>query len=317
MSRLSSWRVGGPADELFLPADLDDMRAFYESDSRAKTAFMIGHGSNLLVRDGGIEGVVLRVAPGLSVLRLEEDGRIYAEAGAGCPKLAKFAAAAGFAEAAFLAGVPGTVGGAAAMNAGCEGSEIWQFAEEAIVLENGALRIRPREDFAIRYRNVQMQNGSAVPFFAALRLRFTEGDSSSARKAVRDHLRRRAESQPVGSANCGSVFCNPPGDFAARLIDECGLKGTRIGGATVSQKHANFIVNDRGATAADIENLIYAVRDKVHSRTGVLLQTEVRIVGRKDAIAISDANENANADSFAETIAKTAANESRSSGARS
>ncbi|MGI9297004.1 MAG: UDP-N-acetylmuramate dehydrogenase [Gammaproteobacteria bacterium] len=281
MSRLSAWRVGGPAEELFLPADLDDMRAFYETGSRARTAFVIGHGSNLLVRDGGIGGVVARAAPGLSVLRVEKDGRIYAEAGAGCPKLARLAADAGFAEAAFLAGVPGTVGGAAAMNAGCEGGEIWTYVEEAAVLEDGGLRVRPRADFSAGYRSISMKDGAATPFFAAVRLRFSPGDPSAARARVRAMLRRRARTQPVGSANCGSVFCNPPGGFAAKLIDECGLKGARVGGATVSQKHANFIVNDRRATAADIENLIFIVREKVRARTGVLLSPEVRIAGRK------------------------------------
>lgn len=280
MSRLSAWRVGGPADSLFLPADLDDMRAFYETDPRAGAAFVVGHGSNLLVRDGGIGGVVARVAPGLSRLHLEEDGSIYAEAGAGCPKLARLAANAGFVDAAFLAGVPGTVGGAAAMNAGCEGGEIWNYVEEAAVLEKGGLRTRPRKDFIAGYRSLKMKDGGAIPFFAALRLRFSPGDAAAARAAVREMLRRRAETQPLASANCGSVFCNPPGGFAAKLIDECGLKGARIGGAVVSQKHANFILNDRRASAADIENLIFFVRDKVREQTGIALSPEVRIVGR-------------------------------------
>ena len=283
MARLSSWRVGGPADDLFLPADLDDLRAFYESDSRARTAFIVGHGSNLLVRDGGIRGVVVRVAPGLSTLRMEENGCIYAEAGAGCPKLARFAANAGFVGAAFLAGVPGTVGGAAAMNAGCEGGEVWQHIESATVLENGEMRTRPREDFVAGYRSLKMKDGGAVPFFAAVRLRFSPGTPAAARTVMREMLRRRAEKQPVGSANCGSVFCNPPGGFAAKLIDECGLKGMRIGGAVVSRKHANFIVNDRRARAEDIEKLIFAVRDKVREKTGIALSPEVRIAGCADA----------------------------------
>ena len=280
MSRLSSWRVGGPAEALFLPADLDDMRAFYETDSRARTALVVGHGSNLLVRDGGVGGATVRVAPGLSAMRLEDGGRIYAEAGAGCPKLARFAADAGFSEAAFLAGVPGTVGGAAAMNAGCEGGEIWNYVEEALVFEDGGARVRPRSDFAAGYRAVAMADGSAAPFFAAVRLRFQPGAPSAARAKMRAMLRRRARSQPLGSANCGSVFCNPPGGFAAKLIDECGLKGTRIGGAAVSEKHANFIINDRRAAASDIEELIFFVREKVREQTGVSLSPEVRIVGR-------------------------------------
>ncbi len=281
MSRLCAWQVGGPADALFLPADLDDLREFYENDARAEEAFFVGHGSNLLVRDGGIAGVVVRAAPGLGVLQLEEDGRIYAEAGVGCPKLARFAAAAGFSDAAFLAGIPGTVGGALAMNAGCEGAAIWDYAEEVFALNKGSLQKCPADDFVAGYRELRAKAGGELRF-AGVRLRFAAGSSSAAaRERIRDMLRKRDDSQPIGSANCGSVFCNPPGGFAAKLIEQCGLKGFAVGEAEVSRKHANFIINRGGATAADIESLIELVREKVREQTGVLLSPEVRIAGRK------------------------------------
>lgn len=279
LSRLSTWRVGGPAEHLFLPADLADLIAFYECDERAAAAFIIGHGSNLLVRDGGIGGVVVRPAPGLSQLRLE-DGLIYSEAGVGCPKLARFAATAGFSEAAFFAGVPGTIGGALAMNAGCEGSETWRYVEKVLVLQAGGGCVRPAADFHTGYRSVRADDDEK-PLFAAAWLGFAAGDSKTARARVRALLRKRNQAQPTGAATCGSVFCNPPGDYAGRLIERCGLKGAAVGGAQVSEKHANFIVNCGGATAADIENLLYWVRNSVRRQTGVELTPEVRIVGKE------------------------------------
>ena len=304
MAKLSSWKVGGPADALFLPADADDLRAFWEEDSRAASAFFIGHGSNILARDGGVEGVTVRCAPGLSGLRLEKDGAIVAEAGVGCPKLARFAADAGLPSAAFLAGIPGTVGGALAMNAGCEGGEIWKFVESVFALSaEGAADFLP-SDFNIGYRSAVFRKKGPL-FFVAARLRFDKPDSDSlssdgdddsnaknsgedlqalrlaARRRIKTLLERRRQTQPIESANCGSVFCNPPGDFAARLIEAAGLKGAAAGGARVSEKHANFIINDGNATAADIENLIVAVRNKVRETAGVDLQPEVRIVGRQ------------------------------------
>ncbi|MGI9306627.1 MAG: UDP-N-acetylmuramate dehydrogenase [Gammaproteobacteria bacterium] len=280
LSRLSSWRVGGPAEELFLPADLEDMSAFYRQDKRAAKSFFLGYGSNLLVRDGGIPGVVVRTAPGLSALRREEDGRIYAEAGAACAKLARFGAAAGFSDAAFLAGVPGTVGGALAMNAGCEGAEIWDYVDEAVTLDKTGARRRPAKDFAPGYRSLKPKRGKGAPVFAAAYLRFAPGDAAKARARVRELLRNRAAAQPLASANCGSVFCNPPGGHAAKLIEACGLKGARIGGAEVSRKHANFIINRGGATAADIENLLLRVQKEVRQKTKIALAAEVRIVGK-------------------------------------
>lgn len=280
MSRLSTWQVGGPAETVFFPADLDDLQLFYQQDARAAAAFFVGHGSNLLVRDGGMSGVVVRTAPGLATLRRESDGCVYAECGVGCPKLARFAAAAQLDGAAFLSGVPGTVGGALTMNAGCEGAAIWDFVEEVFVLSSAGICRRPATDFVADYRRVCAKDGT-VPQFAAARLRFAAAVSATAvRTQIRDMLRRRDATQPIGSANCGSVFCNPPGHYAAKLIEQCGLKGLAVGGAYVSDKHANFIINRGDAAAADIENLILLLQQKVNDATGIKLIPEVRIVGK-------------------------------------
>ncbi|MDM5147269.1 UDP-N-acetylmuramate dehydrogenase [Candidatus Persebacteraceae bacterium Df01] len=280
MSQLASWRAGGVAEALFIPADLTDVGTFCHEDPRAGNALFVGHGSNLLVRDGGIGGVVVRTAPGLCAMR-QEDDLIYVEAGVGCPKLAKFAAAAGFADAAFFAGVPGTIGGALSMNAGCHGSETWQHVKQALVFNDGKRALHDACDFETGYRSVRFKNGD-TPFFAAAWLHFVQGNITVARSRVRDLLRRRAQTQPLGEPSCGSVFRNPPdGTAAAALIESCGLKGRAIGGAMVSHKHANFIVNTGGANAADIENLIVLVQSEVAAQTGVMLNTEVRIVGRK------------------------------------
>ena len=281
MSRLASWRVGGPAREFFEPADLAALSDFCRHDERAAKTLFVGHGSNLLVRDGGIDGVVARIPPGVSEMRLQEGG-VYVEAGVGCPKLARFAAAAGFADAAFLVGVPGTVGGALNMNAGCHGDEIWRHVTRVLVLEKGGSVERRADDFDIGYRRVRAKNGKA-PIFAAAWLHFAPPTSATAARArVQAMLQARKQTQPIGAASCGSVFCNPPGQAAGFLIESCGLKGHAVGGAVVSAKHANFIINTGPATAADIEQLILLTQQVVADKTGILLQPEVSIVGQEE-----------------------------------
>ena len=284
MAKLSTWRVGGPAAAVFEPADLADLRAFFAaragSDSPPPLLF-VGHGSNLLVRDGGFPGVVVRAAPGLSALRSEGDGTVYAEAGVACAKVARFCAARGMAGAEFLAGIPGAIGGALAMNAGCHGGEVWDFVERALVADAAGESVLHPEDFFISYREVKMKTeaGGAAPFFAAAWLRFPRGDSEAARAKLDSLLQKRRETQPLDSPSAGSVFRNPPGDFAGRLVDACGLKGAREGGAEVSEKHGNFIVNRGGAKARDVEALMLRVQNAVREKTGVELIPEVRVVG--------------------------------------
>lgn len=284
MSRHTSWRVGGPADRAYLPADLEDLRVFLAGLPPAEPVFMVGLGSNLLVRDGGIRGTVVFMHQGLKALRLDEgrDGRplLYAEAGVASPKVARFAANHGFEGAEFLAGIPGTVGGALAMNAGCYGGETWNVVDRVLTLDRGA-RVRERQtsDYEIGYRHCRRRSNGHDEWFAAAWLRFAPGDGETARRRVRELLTRRIASQPLNQPNAGSVFRNPPGDHAARLIEACGLKGYTVGGAQVSTKHANFIVNLGSAAAADVESVIAGVQEAVERATGIALVREVSIVG--------------------------------------
>lgn len=277
MSRCSSWRAGGAVRWLFTPATINELTEFLSDQESANDCLFVGHGSNLLVRDGGYDGIIVRTAPGLSTLRLDEDGTIFAAAGVSCPRLARFSVAHNFCGGEFFSGIPGTVGGALAMNAGCYGDETWTTVESVSVTCYGKLQQCSPTDFNIAYRRVETPPNT---HFLAARFRFPSGDAAVARQKIKELLRRRRESQPLAAASAGSVFCNPPGDFAARLIESCGLKGMRVGAAEVSTKHANFIINTGAASAADIENLIEHVKTRVAEQSGVCLREEVRIIGK-------------------------------------
>jgi len=281
LAKHTTWRCGGNADLAYIPADRDDLATFVRSLPGGEPLTVIGLGSNLLVRDGGVRGaVVLMHNPG-GVLAVS-DGLVYAEAGVASPKLARFAAAHGCSEAEFLAGVPGTVGGALAINAGCYGCETWEYvARVEVLLRGGDFAVRTPSEYSVGYRTVHRAGGAALDgVFTAAWFRFPQGDSTAARTRIRELLARRVATQPLNLPNAGSVFRNPPGDHAARLIESCGLKGHAIGEARVSEKHANFIVNPSGgARAADIEALIGHVQRVVAEKTGVALEAEVRIIG--------------------------------------
>jgi UDP-N-acetylmuramate dehydrogenase len=289
MKKHVSWRAGGAAAQAYLPADVEDLCVFLKSLPPREPVCFAGLGSNLLVRDGGFAGTVVLMHDTNAAIRLEpqEDGgaglTIYADAGAASPKLARFAAMHAFAGAEFLAGIPGTVGGALAMNAGCYGGETWDKVERVLMVTRaGELVARLPADFDIGYRHVALKTGElgAAEWFAGGWFRFDAGDGALARTRIRELLQQRIDSQPLELPNAGSVFRNPPGDHAARLIEASGLKGCAIGGASVSDKHANFIVNPKGrASAADIEALIEHVRATVLAKQGVALDPEVRIIG--------------------------------------
>ena len=277
----TTWRAGGAADLAYVPADRDDLAAFLRQLPLSESVTVLGLGSNTLVRDGGIRGAVILLHDGGGVLAIS-DGLTFAEAGVACPKLARFSARHGCAGAEFLAGIPGTVGGALAMNAGCYGGETWRFvAKVELVQRDGAFAIRTPADYAIGYRTVKTADGRDPDgIFTAAWFRFPLGDGDAARARIRELLAQRIAAQPLDLPNAGSVFRNPPGDHAARLIEACGLKGFAIGGATISEKHANFIVNPgRRASAADIEQLIEHAQRVVAQRTGIRLEREVRIIG--------------------------------------
>ncbi|TAK37417.1 MAG: UDP-N-acetylmuramate dehydrogenase [Betaproteobacteria bacterium] len=279
MAQHVSWRAGGAAERCYVPADLEDLAAFLRQLPAGEPLLFVGLGSNLLVRDGGFRGTAVLMHSAKKHPRLA-GGRVYAEAAVASPKVARFAALHGLAGAEFLAGIPGTIGGALAMNAGCYGGETWNIVERVLTIDRaGTWHTRVPQDYAIDYRHCSLRSG-AEEWFAAAWFRLPPGDSGVSRERIRLLLKRRIAAQPLELPNAGSVFRNPPGDHAARLIEACGLKGLTRGGARVSEKHANFIVNPKGAArASDIVWLIEAVRAAVRAHAGIDLVAEVRIVG--------------------------------------
>ncbi|APZ42141.1 UDP-N-acetylmuramate dehydrogenase [Acidihalobacter ferrooxydans] len=285
LAGLTSWRVGGSAERLYRPADLPDLQQFLRQLPATEPLLWLGLGSNLLVRDGGVRGTVIALHARLDALaRLGTNG---VSAGAGVPgaKLARFAARAGLRGGEFFAGIPGTVGGALAMNAGAFGGETWGVVRRVQTIDRaGVLRWQTPDAFEIGYRHVRGQDASAPAWFVAAEFELEPGDDPQVlQQRIRQLLAGRAASQPTGAASCGSVFRNPPGDHAGRLIEAAGLKGLRVGGAEVAAKHANFILNTGAATAGDIEELIGQVQARVEAHSGVRLQPEVRIVGEREA----------------------------------
>ena len=278
MARHVSWRAGGAADRAYIPVDLDDLRAFVRGLAPGEPVFFVGLGSNLLVRDGGLRATVVFTHWALRDIALTNDGAISAQAGVASPKVARFGALHDLVGGEFLAGIPGTIGGALAMNAGCYGGETWEIVRSVTTVDrSGALHERQPADYRIGYRTVDA--GGREEWFIGAVFALARGDGARSRGTVKDLLAKRIASQPLGEPNAGSVFRNPPGTYAARLIEACGLKGHAIGGAVISPKHANFIVNTGSATAADIETLIELAQGSVREKFGIELEREVRIIG--------------------------------------
>ncbi|MBL1278047.1 MAG: UDP-N-acetylmuramate dehydrogenase [Ectothiorhodospiraceae bacterium] len=278
MLKHTSWRIGGPADRYYQPADVADLSVFLSQLADAEPLFWLGLGSNLLVRDGGIRGTVIATSGVMNGLELKGDNTVRAEAGVACAKVARFCARAGLKGAEFLAGIPGTMGGALAMNAGAFGGETWNVvAAVQTITRQGQLQRRSADEFDVAYRQVVMPENEG--FVAAELTLETGGQPEQLLADIKDLLNKRGSSQPTQLPNAGSVFRNPEGDFAARLIEVCGLKGASEGAACVSDKHANFIINTGGATAFDVENLIERVAQTVLQKESVQLHREVHIVG--------------------------------------
>lgn len=276
LARHTTWRVGGPARVFYRPVDAEDLASFLQTLPADEPLLWLGLGSNLLVRDGGFPGTVIAMQGRLADIGVE-GGRMHVGAGASCALVARAAARAGLTGAAFLAGIPGTMGGALAMNAGAFGGETWECVESVRTIDReGCLRSREPGDFEVSYRSVK---GPAGEWFVDAILQLQEGDTAAERASIRKLLDRRAATQPTGKPSGGSTFRNPPGDHAARLIEAAGLKGCRMGGAEVSPKHANFLITLEGGTATDIEALMLHVQAEVEQQFGVRLQPEVHIVG--------------------------------------
>jgi UDP-N-acetylmuramate dehydrogenase len=277
MSRHTSWHVGGPADLFFEPRDRADLADFLRAVPSTLPVTWVGLGSNLLVRDGGLRGAVISVHGALAALERREDGTVWCEAGVPCARIARQCARWELGPAEFFAGIPGTLGGALAMNAGAFGGETWRHVRQVEVIDRaGAIHHRDAVEYRVSYRHVEPPAADEAFLGAVLDFEARPGATTD---AIRDLLVERKAKQPIGEWSCGSVFTNPPGDHAARLIESCGLKGRRLGGAVVAEKHANFILNEGEASAADLEQLIALVQRTVEERTGVRLQTEVRVVG--------------------------------------
>jgi UDP-N-acetylmuramate dehydrogenase len=281
MSAHTSWRAGGNARRFYKPADLDDLCEFLQDMAPLEPLLWLGLGSNLLVRDGGFPGTVIFTHGALTELEWQDDVTLRAGAGVTCAKVARVTAKQGLTGAEFLAGIPGTMGGALAMNAGAFGDETWSLVTAVETIDRtGQLHTRLPTEYRVGYRSVE---GMADEWFVAAHLSLQQGDSGKAQAAIRDLLAQRGATQPTSQYSCGSVFRNPPGDHAARLIESAGLKGMQQGGAQVSEKHANFIINTGNASAADIETLINQVQGCVEQLYDVRLETEVRIVGEHAA----------------------------------
>ncbi len=276
MIRHTSWRAGGLAEMFFVPASIEDLSCFLAELDAETPLFWHGVGTNLLVRDGGIPGVVISASRILRDIKRADQYLVRAGAGVPCTQLARQCIRWELGPSEFFAGIPGTVGGALAMNAGAHGGETWERVESVKTIDRGGeIHERAPGEYSVAYRSVK---GPADEWFLGATFRF-EQDVIPSIDTLNAMLDRRKATQPLGLPSCGSVFRNPDGDYSARLIEASGLKGYRIGGAEVSEKHANFIINRDNASATDIEELIEHVRQTVMEQHGVWLTHEVRIVG--------------------------------------
>lgn len=277
MAQHTSWQVGGPADVLFMPSNLQELADYLRSVPSQTSIFWCGLGSNILVRDGGIRGVVIAPQKLFNHIERLDDCLLRAEAGVSCASLARFSARANLSGIEFLAGVPGTIGGALAMNAGCHGGETWpHVAAVELIDRQGNVSLIPASEFEYGYRYVVLPKDH---WFVAGHFALESGSKENSLQKIRELLDYRSATQPINEPSAGSTFRNPPGDYAARLIEASGLKGYKMGGACVSSKHANFIINQGNASAHDIEQLIYYVQAEVKRKQNVALILEVKIIG--------------------------------------
>lgn len=279
LKHLTTWNLGGKAEKLYRPKNLQDLQDFLKTVPADEPLTWLGLGSNVLIRDGGLEGTVILTQGALGQLEMQGD-TVRAEAGVASAQLARFAAKHNLCGGEFLAGVPGTIGGALVMNAGAFGAETWNFVTAVETIDRfGEIRVRQPSDFTPQYR--QVDGLPENEWFVAGHFEFEFGDGIEAMAKIKELLSHRSETQPTGEATCGSVFRNPPGNFSAKLIESCGLKNFKLGKMQVSEKHANFLVNRGGATAKEAETLIKSIQDAVYKKHGVQLRPEVKFIGKE------------------------------------
>ena len=276
MKKHTSLRVGGAAQYFYKPSDVTDLVHFLSLLDNDISIFWLGRGSNILVRDEGLSGVVISSSKILREITKINDLTIEVEANVPCTMLAKKCIRWGLGPSEFFSGIPGSLGGALAMNAGAYGNETWErVVSVRTINRNGKIKNRNLEEYQIDYRDVK---GPINEWFVSAILKF-ESNIIPSMERQKEMLEQRKKSQPLGKPSCGSVFRNPPGNFAAKLIEKSNLKGYRIGGAYVSSKHANFIITDDSACANDVEQLIDYIRSTVKNLHGIELKCEVRIIG--------------------------------------
>lgn len=281
LAAMTSWHIGGQADTFIQPESPQLLADFLASQEQSVAHTWIGLGSNLLIRDGGVRGLVI-CSKQLKDLTMLDQETVYVQSGVTCAKFARFCCKHDLPNGAFFAGIPGTMGGALAMNAGAFGGETWPWVEQVeVISKTGTIYHRKPSDYDISYRSVSLKNQPDLQdeaFIGAI-FRFPQISNQDGLMQIKQLLKKRSNSQPIGTLNCGSVYRNPPNQFAAKLIEGCGLKGFRINDAIISDKHANFIINLGHAKAEDIEAIMMHIEETVRSRYGILLEREVRIVG--------------------------------------
>ncbi|MBF0492974.1 MAG: UDP-N-acetylmuramate dehydrogenase [Deltaproteobacteria bacterium] len=285
LAKYTSLKIGGPAQILFYPTDLEDLsKALQWCKTSDCPYFILGSGSNLLVRDGGIRAMVCKLSRALNQLTVQENEKsedvfIEVEAGYSLAKLVELSRQKGWTGIESLFGIPGTLGGALVMNAGTREGEIGTRVEEVSVMNSdGEVRKIPAKRLHFEYRFLKLNRGEIL---IKAKLRLKKVDASEVAERIQFFQKRRFETQPLDQANVGSIFKNPPKKFAAQLIEELGLKGVRVGGARISEKHSNWIINEGGATAQDVLALIGLVKDKVKETAEIKLEVEVKVVGEE------------------------------------
>lgn len=278
LKKYNTWKVGGNAEYFYEPYDLDDLIIFLKLVKNQHVTFL-GNGSNVLIRDSGIKGFVVCLKNSLNNFYRGNDGIFTFEAGLSCMKIAQISANQSFSGLEFLCGIPGTLGGALRMNAGCYGENIWKSVDSVVLINrSGNLKNKRKEEFNIDYRNVDLDDGN---FFVSASFNLKKNRLNDSSDKIKELLKNRRISQPTGLPSCGSVFKNPDNDSAGKILDSLGLKGYRIGGAYVSKKHANFIITEKSAKSGDIEELISFIKQKVLKEKKILLETEVKFIGIK------------------------------------
>jgi len=279
LAEYTFWKIGGAAEYFYEPVDLEDLKLLLQSWHEGPIT-ILGAATNVLIRDKGIKGLVIYLRNCLNESNELDNSTLRAEAGVGLARLLQKCMSLGMTGAAFMAGIPGTVGGALAMNAGAYGDCIWKHVVAVETINRfGEIKLRPAEEFIANYR--QVIGLGAEEWFVRAQLVFVRGDVQEMQCQVSEHLQKRKSSQPLDLPSCGSVFRNPPGDYAARLIEVVGLKGRQIGGAKISEKHANFIVNCGKALASDVEALMREIMLTVNRVHKIDLIPEIHILGEK------------------------------------